>query len=291
MARSLALVLCLAAAPSACALSSRRRVTPAFPHVGQMHSRTATGLTTVMELRGGSLLSEHQLLSYVAYAVASTAAAGSAIALIGALAVLGWVKKPILSESGARSRRWSELKDTLLFTGAYETLADGKAAEHAAPARREAAKKLIMNHERVLHDLTRTDGPPKSQPELSHGLVLMGQEHAVDIVLREIARRLIGRLPRERAKRPLAPTSAEQAAVWKATAEFLSARLQSNMKEMEGVVGFEQRKPDMSEPAAAAFRAVLSEVAAEEVTSFFKRSVTPLAAPAAAVRPAAQVGP
>ena len=47
----------------------------------------------------------------------------------------------------------------------------------------------------------------------------------------------------------------------------------------------------MSEPAAAAFRAVLSEVAAEEVTSFFKRSVTPLAAPAAAVRPAAQVGP
>jgi len=144
----------------------------------------------------------------------------------------------------------------------------------------------------------------------------MGQEHDVDIVLREIARRLIGRLPRERAKRPLAPTSAEQvlpphspspphpphirrtlatpalqAAVWKATAEFLSARLQSNMKEMEGVVGFEQRKPDMSEPAAAAFRAVLSEVAAEEVTSFFKRSVTPLAAPAAAVRPAAQVGP
>ena len=106
MARSLSLVLCLAAAPSACALSSRRRVTPAFPHVGQMHSRTATGPTTVMELRGGSLLSEHQLLSYVAYAVASTAAAGSAIALIGALAVLGWVKKPILSESGARSRRW-----------------------------------------------------------------------------------------------------------------------------------------------------------------------------------------
>lgn len=161
----------------------------------------------------------------------------------------------------------------------------------------------------------------------------MGQEHDVDIVLREIARRLMGRLPRERAQRPLAPTSTEQvrllpptpprhrtlaapspyprrtlaarlphprrtlatpalqAAVWKATAEFLSARLQSNTKEMEGVVGFEQRKPDMSEPAAAAFRAVLSEVAAEEITSFFKRSVTPLAAPAAAVRAAAQVGP
>ena len=50
----------------------------------------------------------------------------------------------------------SELKDTLSFTGAYETVTDGTAAEHAAPARREAAKKLIMNHERVLHDLTRT---------------------------------------------------------------------------------------------------------------------------------------
>ena len=50
----------------------------------------------------------------------------------------------------------SELKDTLSFTGAYETVTDGKAADHAAPARREAAKKLIMNHERVLHDLTRT---------------------------------------------------------------------------------------------------------------------------------------
>lgn len=36
---------------------------------------------------------------------------------------------------------------------------------------------------------------------------------------------------------------------------------------------------------------VLAEVATEEVASFFKRAVTPLAAPAAAVRPAAQVGP
>ena len=86
-------------------------------------------------------------------------------------------------------------------------------------------------------------------------------------------------------------TPALQAAVWTATAEFLSARLQSSTKEMVGVVGFEQRTPDMSEAAAAAFRAVLSEVAAEEVASFFKRAVTPLAVPAAAVRPAAQVGP
>lgn len=287
----LALVLCLVAAPLAGALSSRRRVTPALPRNGQLHCRTATQLSTVTALRGGSLLSEHKLLSYMVYAVASAAAVGSGIALIGALLLLRWVQKPSLSESGLRSRRWSELKDTLSFTGAYETVTEGAAAEHAAPARREAAKKLIMNHERVLHDLTRTDGPPKSQPELAQGLILMGQEHDVDIALREISRRLIGRLPRERPRRPLAPATPEQAAVWAATAEFLSARLQTSTKVMEEVKGFEQRAPDMSEAAGAAFRAVLAEVATEEVASFFKRAVTPLAAPAAAVRPAAQVGP
>ena len=107
MARSrLALVLCLAAAPSAGALLSRRRVTPAFPHADQLHSRTAAQLTTVTALRGGSLLSENKLLSYLVYAVASTAAVGSAVALIGALALLRWVQKPSLSESGLRSRRW-----------------------------------------------------------------------------------------------------------------------------------------------------------------------------------------
>eukprot|EP00964_Phaeocystis_antarctica_P028098 scaffold15834_cov66-Phaeocystis_antarctica.AAC.3 len=61
-------------------------------------------------------------------------------------------------------RRLSELKDTLSFTGAYETVTDGTAAEHAAPARREAAKKLIMNHERVLHDLTRTRSTSERAP-------------------------------------------------------------------------------------------------------------------------------
>lgn len=107
MARSgLALVLCLAAAPSAGALLSRRRVTPAFPHADQLHSRTAAQLTTVTALRGGSLLSENKLLSYLVYAVASTAAVGSAVVLIGALALLRWVQKPSLSESGLRSRRW-----------------------------------------------------------------------------------------------------------------------------------------------------------------------------------------
>jgi hypothetical protein len=81
-------------------------VTPAFPHADQSHSRTVAQLTTVTALRGGSLLSESKLLGYLVYAVASTAAVGSAGALILALAVLQWVQKPALSESGLRSRRW-----------------------------------------------------------------------------------------------------------------------------------------------------------------------------------------
>ena len=112
----LALVLCLVAAPLAGALSSRRRVTPALPRNGQLHCRTATQLSTVTALRGGSLLSEHKLLSYMVYAVASAAAVGSGIALIGALLLLRWVQKPSLSESGLRSRRWKPqlVKDSQL---------------------------------------------------------------------------------------------------------------------------------------------------------------------------------
>lgn len=288
----LVLAACLAVAPAVSALSSRRCTGPVFPRAIQLHGHANEPLSTVLAFRGGSMLGDHKLLSYAVYAVAGVTAVGSGIALIAVVMLIRWMQKPSLSESGLRSRRWSELKDTLSYTGAYETVAEGAAAEHAAPARREAAKKLIMNNERVLHDLTRTDGPPKSQPELARlSLVLMGQEHDVDIALREIARRLIGRLPREKRRRPLAPATSEQAAVWAATSEFLSARLQSSAEEMAEVTGFEQRKPDMSPAAAAAFRAVLTELASEDVSSFFKRAVAPLAAPAAAARPAVQVGP
>ena len=102
----LAVVLCLVAAPSADALSSRRRMTPTLSSAGQLQSRTAAQLSTVTALRGGSVMSEHKLLSFVAYAVASTAAVGSAVALVGALLLLRWVQKPSLSASGLRSRRW-----------------------------------------------------------------------------------------------------------------------------------------------------------------------------------------
>ena len=65
--------------------------------------------------------------------------------------------------------------------------ADGVAAEHAPQARVEAARKMYRNHEVLLKDLTRADGPPVSQP----GLVrLPGREKDVELFLREVARRL-----------------------------------------------------------------------------------------------------
>ena len=51
---------------------------------------------------------------------------------------------------------------------------------------------MIGNHEVLLRDLTRNDGPPKTQPELQR---LPGREKDVDAFLKECARRLAGRLP------------------------------------------------------------------------------------------------
>ena len=291
MSRALFVLGCLAAAPAASALSPRRCIAPALRGAGTPHAQQhAAALSTVTALRGGGVsltLDLEKLLSYGVHAVAGIAALGSVVVLTSVLALLFFVTKPSLSETGLRSRRWSELREKLSYTGAYDTVADGAAGEHAAPARREAAKKLVMNHERVLHDLTRVDGAPKTQPDLFR---MPGQEHDVDTALREVARRLVGRLPRDSARRGK-PATVEQARAWAATAEFLSARVQATAEEMEGVEGHEQRKPDMSPEAAAAFKAVLAEVAKEEVPSLFKRAIKPLDSSADAVRPAVQVGP
>ena len=176
---------------------------------------------------------------------------------------LSVTRAPTLSESGMRSRRWNELRDELWVAQVSDRLADGAAESHASAAREEAARKLIMSRERVLHDITRPDGPPRTQPNLVR---LPGRERDVDAVLLEVARRLLGRLAGERVRR-LKPTSKEQAATWTATAEYLMIRIQSTAEEVHHTVGHEQRAPDMSEEAAAALRAVLSEVASEEVAS------------------------
>ena len=121
-------------------------------------------------------------------------------------------------------------------------------------ARYEAANKLITNHERVLRDLCRADGPPASQPELAR---LPGQEREVNIFLREATRRL--RKPGETEKQP----TKVEGATWAAAAKFLAGRLQVSEEEVGQVPGHEGRKADMSPAAGAAMRAVLKEMGRE----------------------------
>ena len=107
----------------------------------------------------------------------------------------------------------------------------------------------------VCHDLTRPDGPPLTQPDLQR---LPGRERDVDLFLREVARRLSGR-------QHCQPETAQQSEVWAAAAAYLSSRLHVDASEVAQTAGFEQRKPDMSPAAGAEMRAVLAEVAKEDV--------------------------
>ena len=60
----------------------------------------------------------------------------------------------------------------------------GAEATHNYIARKQAAHKLITNRVKVLHDITRADGPPPTQ----QGLVrLPGAEVHVEAVLEEVA--------------------------------------------------------------------------------------------------------
>ena len=117
----------------------------------------------------------------------------------------------------------------------------------------------------MLRDITRSDGAPASQPRLER---LVGQDRDVDMALFEIARRLTGRGSGAR-KKLGQPRSPPEALTWQATAKFLAARLQTSTEEMAHVRGHEQRKPDMSPAAGAAFRAVLSEIEKENVSILF----------------------
>ena len=89
---------------------------------------------------------------------------------------------------------------------------------------------------------------------------LPGVEFLVEFFLEEVCRRLLGDVPSQQFK----PTNGAQAATWIATAEFMSARIHSATHEMENTPGFEHRKPDMSEEAGAAVKAVLAELTLEQ---------------------------
>ena len=153
-----------------------------------------------------------------------------------------------------REFRWGRLRHALKHEAPDASNADGAAAKHLYTSRCEAARKLIGNHMVVLRDITRPDGPPASQPNLTR---MPGWEREVDSALFEIARRLIGRRCR-------APTTPKQATTWAATAKYLAARLQVSTAEVARVPGHQHRKPDMGPAAGAAMRAVLLEIAEEK---------------------------
>uniref|UniRef100_A0A7S2GAZ8 DUF4142 domain-containing protein n=1 Tax=Haptolina brevifila TaxID=156173 RepID=A0A7S2GAZ8_9EUKA len=147
---------------------------------------------------------------------------------------------------------WSMLRENLYNAEAdnmHLTKVSGAAAAHAAAAREEAARKLIVNHESVLRDVTNAN--PRTQPDLTR--LPSTAQPFVDQALREVARRLIGSRPGEDGSEKLQLSAAAQVA-WAETAKYLDTRIQATAQEMPG------RPPDMSEAAAAAMRAVLWEV-------------------------------
>ena len=101
------------------------------------------------------------------------------------------------------SDRWAALKNLLERGGYLDTAADGVAAQYSHCAREEAAKRLIMNHDNVLKDVTNptnraiTDSMSRSAPLTQLELTRVSYEHRdhVDAFLREVSRRLLGRRP------------------------------------------------------------------------------------------------
>jgi len=144
---------------------------------------------------------------------------------------------------------WGKLAEAL--PGAPN--ASGAAGAHEHEARKEAAERMIVNHEAVVRDIANPTqmnvvGAPLTQTDLKRIDPRYVQQ--VDACLREVVRRLLGadQITPEQKDQQTAP-------VWVATALYLSARLQSVAKEKSG------RTPDFSEKSGLAIRAVLSEVA------------------------------
>lgn len=165
---------------------------------------------------------------------------------------VGLIEDPVSATVEQCTPKWARLQ-AAAASGAAE--ASGAAAAHAQIAREEAARKLIVNHARVLRDVT--NAMPLTQPELQRAELF--DAPYVDQALRETARRLLGRHPGlQELEEQLDPSAAQQAHAWAITAHYMDRRIQATAAERPG------RAPDMSEEAAAAMRAVLMEVAQQQ---------------------------
>ena len=176
------------------------------------------------------------------------------------------------------SDRWAALKNLLERGGYLDTAADGVAAQYSHCAREEAAKRLIMNHDNVLKDVTNptnraiTDSMSRSAPLTQLELTRVSYEHRdhVDAFLREVSRRLLGRRPGiHLLAEKVDPSDADQCRSWRLAGVYLDGRIQSNPDEKPG------RTPDMSPLAAAAMRAVMKEVGVACVAAT-KRECAPI---------------
>ncbi|KAL3930088.1 MAG: hypothetical protein SGPRY_001685 [Prymnesium sp.] len=179
----------------------------------------------------------------------------------------GAAMRAVLREMGTVRRRvgWEELRTMAEEESFQQPEADGVATAHSHAARKEAAAKLIDNHVDVLKDVTNP-----SQTENIVGDTLTQQELTrvdarlswyVDQALREVARRLLGRMVGSYLLEvQLDPYNAAQASAWARAAAYLSGRVQATADQKPG------RKPDMSYHAALAFIAVVREVGGETVS-------------------------
>jgi len=167
----------------------------------------------------------------------------------------------VMSELSESCAAWLSLR-SLLDKSDIGSDPEGGVADFPSAAREEAARKLISNQSMVRIDIcnpfhnTSIKGNKLTQARSLIRLPYEDSPH-VDMFLREVARRLLGR--RAGAKRlevRLDPSNPPQARAWVAAARYFSQRIQSTPQQSPG------REPDMGPDAAAALQAVMADLSA-----------------------------
>tara|TARA_B100000795_G_scaffold115881_1_gene86054 strand:- start:196 stop:1242 length:1047 start_codon:yes stop_codon:yes gene_type:complete len=176
-----------------------------------------------------------------------------------------WVsvrRAAILATAAASADDWATIGEALTANRAATAVSDAVASAHAHPARELAARRLIANHAKVLHDVTNparwtnVEGKPLTQIELRR--VHPDLAPHVDRCLQETARRLLSHRSELRPSHAGAAAHSDVVvAAWAATARYLDGRIQGRSEQKPG------RTPDMDADAAAAMRAVLQAVGGE----------------------------